>query len=384
MTTGDRNSASDRLIESEMETVEEVRIFVASQWQLMWWKFRRHKLALICGVIILLVYLIALFAEFLAPYPTDAVFSQYTYAPPQRLYLFDHSQGLRLEPFVYDYLVEVDPEALRREFTVDKSVKIRVGFFVKGAPYKLLGFIPGNRHLVGPLDPERPLFLLGADRLGRDLLSRLIYGTRISVSIGLVGVFLSLLLGILLGGISGYYGGWVDNLIQRGIEFVRSLPTIPLWLGLAAALPKEWSALQVYFAITVILSLVGWTSLARAIRGRFLSLRAEDFVLAARLDGSSEFRVIMRHMLPAFLSHVIASVTLAIPFMIVAETSLSFLGVGLRPPIVSWGTLLKDTQNVRAVATAPWLMIPAIPVIVTVLALNYLGDGLRDAADPYA
>lgn len=382
--TNDRNGAGRQLIESELEEIEkEARAFVASQWQLMWWKFRRHKLAVICGVLILLVYLVAIFAEFLASYPTDAVFSQYTYAPPQRLHLFDHSQGLRFEPFVYDYTVEVDPEALRREFTVDETSKIRVGFFVEGEPYKLAGLIPASRHLVGSLDPEKPMFLLGADRLGRDLLSRLIYGTRISVSIGLLGVFLSLLLGILLGGISGYYGGWIDNLIQRGIEFTRSLPTIPLWLGLAAALPEEWSALQVYFAITVILSLVGWTSLARAIRGRFLALRAEDFVLAAKLDGSSEFRIIVRHMLPAFMSHVIASITLAIPFMIIAETSLSFLGVGLRPPIVSWGTLLRAAQNVRAVATAPWLLIPAIPVIVAVLALNYLGDGLRDAADPY-
>jgi peptide/nickel transport system permease protein len=234
------------------------------------------------------------------------------------------------------------------------------------------------------VDPDKPFFLMGTDRVGRDLFSRLVYGTRVSLSIGLVGVMLSLTLGIILGGVSGYYGGLIDSGIQRTIEFVRSIPTIPLWMGLAAALPRDWGPLQLYFAITVILSLVGWTSLARVVRGRFLSLRQEDFVRAAKLDGASEKRIIFRHMMPAFLSHIIASVTLAIPFMIVSETALSFLGIGLRPPVVSWGTLLQDAQSVRAVTAAPWLMLPAIPVIVSVLAFNFLGDGLRDAADPYS
>jgi peptide/nickel transport system permease protein len=363
---------------------QEVSVFVASQWQLIWWKFRRHKVAVASSLIVAFVYLVALFAEFIAPFPADMVFSQYSYAPPQRLQLFVWGDGVRFAPHVYDYKVVIDTQAMRRTFTRDETKPIPVGFFIQGAPYKLFGLIPADRHLISPLDPARPLYLLGADRLGRDLFSRTVYGTRISMSIGLVGVLVSLVLGILIGGISGYYGGRLDSVIQRLIDFIRSMPTIPLWMGLAAALPKGWSALQVYFAITLILSLIGWTSLARVVRGRFLALRKEDFVTAARLDGASARRIILRHMVPAFLSHIIASVTLAIPYMIVSETALSFLGIGLRPPIVSWGTLLQDAQNVRAVVSAPWLLSPALAVIVAVLALNFLGDGLRDAADPYA
>ena len=332
-------------------------------------------------VIVILIYLVALFPGFLAPFPTETVRSEYPYAPPQRLHFFDEG---RLAPHVFDYTVEIDPVALRREFAIDETAKIPVGFFVQGTPYKILGLIPSSTHLIGPLDPEQPMYLIGADHLGRDLLSRLIYGTRISMSVGLVGVLLSLILGIFIGGISGYYGGALDTFIQRTMEFVRAMPTIPLWLGLAAALPKDWNALQVYFAITVILSLIGWTAIARVVRSRFLSLRSEEFVKAAKLDGASESRVIVRHMLPAFTSHLIASVTLAIPFMIISETALSFLGVGLRPPIVSWGTLLQNAQNVRAVASAPWLLLPALAVIISVLTMNFMGDGLRDAADPYS
>lgn len=350
----------------------------------MWWRFRRHKLALVSGVITLVLYLIALFCEFLAPADPGNFKAEYKYAPPQQLHVVDNGDGTRLGLYVFGYKSEVDPVALRRIFTIDETRKIPLGFFVKGHSYKLLGLIPTSVHLIGPKDASQPFFLIGADRLGRDLLSRLIYGTRISLSIGLVGVAISLVLGIVIGGISGYYGGWVDDTIQRVIEFVRSLPTIPLWLGLSAALPLSWSALKVYFAITVILSFIGWTSLARVVRGRFLSLREEDFVMAAQLDGASQWTVMFRHMLPAFYSHVIASITLAIPSMILAETSLSFLGLGLRPPVVSWGTLLRDAQSVRAVATAPWLLWPAVAVVLAVLSLNFLGDGLRDAADPYA
>lgn len=360
---------------------KEANVFVASQWKLMWWKFRRHKVAVVSTVIVILIYLVALFPGFLAPFPTETVRSEYPYAPPQRLHFFDEG---RLAPHVFDYTVEIDPVALRREFAIDETAKIPVGFFVQGTPYKILGLIPSSTHLIGPLDPEQPMYLIGADHLGRDLLSRLIYGTRISMSVGLVGVLLSLILGIFIGGISGYYGGALDTFIQRTMEFVRAMPTIPLWLGLAAALPKDWNALQVYFAITVILSLIGWTAIARVVRSRFLSLRSEEFVKAAKLDGASESRVIVRHMLPAFTSHLIASVTLAIPFMIISETALSFLGVGLRPPIVSWGTLLQNAQNVRAVASAPWLLLPALAVIISVLTMNFMGDGLRDAADPYS
>lgn len=360
---------------------QEASAYIASQWKLMWWRFRKHKLAMISGVVILFIYIVALFAEFFAPFPPAQTSTQMTYAPPQTLVLFDEDG---FNPHVMGYKSELDPVALRRTFVIDEEAKIPVRLFVRGHEYKLLGLFDADLHLIGPEDASQPMYLLGADRLGRDVLSRLVHGTRISMSIGLVGVTISLVLGIILGGISGYYGGGVDNFIQRTIEFIRSLPTIPLWLGLGAALPVTWGPLQVYFAITVILSFIGWTGLARVVRGRFLTLREEDFVMAARLDGASERKIMFQHMLPAFYSHIIASVTLAIPGMILAETSLSFLGLGLRPPIVSWGVLLQEAQNVRSVATAPWLLTPAIAVVVSVLALNFLGDGLRDAADPYA
>jgi peptide/nickel transport system permease protein len=364
---------------------EEARIYVASQWKLTWWRFRKHKVAMVSGAIVIFIYLVALFAEFLAPFPTDMYNSRYTFAPPQRVHLFlNTEEGLKFQPHVNGFDVEIDPVALRRTFVVDPDVVYPIGFFVEGFSYRLLGLFETNIHLIGPINPADPMYLLGADRLGRDVFSRLVFGTRISMSIGLVGVFLSFILGILLGGVSGLYGGMADNLIQRLIEFIRSVPTIPLWLGLAAALPMTWPPLAVYFGITVILSLIGWTDLARVVRGRFLTLRTEDFVMAARLDGASQQRIIWKYMVPSFTSHIIASLTLAIPGMILAETALSFLGLGLRPPIVSWGVLLQEAQNIRAVATAPWLLTPGIAVVVTVLALNFLGDGLRDAADPYS
>jgi peptide/nickel transport system permease protein len=364
---------------------EEARIYVASQWKLTWWRFHKHKVAMVSGAIVIFVYLVALFAEFLAPFPTDMYNSRYTFAPPQRVHLFLRSEeGLQFQPHVNGFDVEIDPVALRRTFVIDPDVVYPVGFFVEGFSYRLFGLIETNIHLIGPINPADPMYLLGADRLGRDVFSRLIFGTRISMSIGLVGVFLSFILGILLGGVSGLYGGMADNLIQRLIEFIRSVPTIPLWLGLAAAMPMTWPPLAIYFGITVILSLIGWTDLARVVRGRFLTLRTEDFVMAARLDGASQQRIIWKYMVPSFTSHIIASLTLAIPGMILAETALSFLGLGLRPPIVSWGVLLQEAQNIRAVATAPWLLAPGVAVVMTVLALNFLGDGLRDAADPYS
>jgi peptide/nickel transport system permease protein len=353
----------------------------AGAWRLAWWKFRRHKLAVAGGIVVILIYLVAAFAEFLAPLGPGEYSATNTYAPPQRLHVSTEG-GLGL--YVNGYKVTVNPESFAREFVIDPESQIPVGLFVKGTPYKMWGLIPWDRHLIGPLEPGQPMFLWGADRLGRDVLSRTIHGTRISMTVGLVGVTLSLVFGILLGGLSGYYGGRTDNIIQRVIEFLLAIPTIPLWMGLAAAIPPTLSPVQVYFMITIILSLVGWTGLARVVRGRFLALKNEDFVTAARLDGGSELGIILRHMVPSFASHIIAAVTLAIPVMVLSETALSFLGIGLRPPVVSWGVLLQEAQNIRSVATAPWLLLPGVAVIVTVLALNFLGDGLRDAADPYS
>ncbi len=373
-------AASSGAASAEVES----SVSVASQWQLMWWKFRKHRLAMAGGIVTLIIYAIALFVEFLSPSSPGVIRADYTWAPPQRLhFLRQTEEGMRWDPYVNGYKVEIDPEALKRTFVIDEEQVVDVGFFVRGEPYKMWGLWETDLHLVGSTDAEIPVYFLGADRMGRDLLSSMVYGTRISMSIGLLGVFLSFFLGILLGGISGFFGGTTDNLIQRVIEFIRSIPTIPLWMGLAAALPTDWPPLRIYFGITIILSFIGWTGLARVVRGRFLSLRTEDFVMAARLDGASELTTIWRHMVPSFFSHIIASLTLSIPGMILAETSLSFLGLGLRRPVVSWGVLLQEAQNIRSVATAPWLLIPGLAVLVAVLALNFLGDGLRDAADPY-
>ena len=360
----------------------EERISVASQWQLMWWRFRRHRLALVGTVVVLAFYGVVLFADFLAYASPTASEAQRSLLPPQPIHWLD---GGRLRPHVFGLSGARDPVTLKRVYRPDPSRKIPVTFFARGFEYRFLWLFPADRHLlgVGEGQPEDSLFLLGTDEQGRDLWSRVMYGTRASLTIGLAGVVLSLILGVFLGGVSGLYGGAVDTAIQRVIEILRSIPTIPLWMGLAAALPNDWSVFQVYFAITIIISLIGWTELARVVRGRFLSLREEEFVMAAELAGCSRTRIILSHLVPSFLSHIIAATTLAIPAMIISETSLSFLGLGLRPPAISWGVLLQQAQNVQALAISPWLLIPAIPVIVVIIACNFMGDGLRDAADPY-
>jgi peptide/nickel transport system permease protein len=365
-------------------SIAEDRVSVASQRQLIWWRFRKHRLAMVSGVVILLFYLAALGADFLAI--TDPEFSNaiLNLMPPQPIKLLDNGQWA---PHVCALTGQRDPQTYQKVYKPDCTIKVPIRFFTTGYTYRFLGLFPTNKHVIGVGDgykPEETLFLLGTDVQGRDLWSRLMLGTRVSLSVGLAGVGLSLVLGIILGGISGYYGGAIDTLIQRVLEIMRAVPTIPLWMGLAAALPRDWSVLQVYFAITIILALFGWTDLARVVRGRFLALREEDFVTAALLAGAKPWRIIFAHMLPSFYSHIIAAVTLAIPAMIVSETSLSFLGLGLRPPAISWGTLLQAAQNIQSVAITPWLLIPAVPVIIAILAFNFLGDGLRDAADPYS
>ncbi len=364
-------------------TAAEEKLAVATQLQLTWWRFRRHKVAVASGVIVIFFYLVVVFADFLATTDPYATLAARSYIPPQSITWVDDDGSFR--PHVFALEGKRDMKTFRLVYAPNPEDKRYLKLFAEGYSYRFLGLVETNRHLIG-LDrgaAEEALFLLGTDQLGRDFWSRLMLATRTSLMIGLFGVAISLFLGVLLGGISGMYGGWIDTVIQRLIEILRSIPTIPLWMGLAAALPTSWSVLQVYLAITVIISLIGWTELARVVRGRFLSLREEDFVMAAELAGASRMRIIFRHMVPSFLSHIIAAVSLALPAMIISETTLSFLGLGLRPPAISWGVLLQDAQNIQALAIAPWLLMAAVPVIVVILAFNFLGDGLRDAADPY-
>jgi peptide/nickel transport system permease protein len=335
---------------------------------------------MISSVVLLILYAVVIFPDFFSTQDPERTEARQAFIPVQGIHLFD---GARIDPWVPAIVGRRNPETLRMEWRTDPSKKVRIGFLVPGKEYRSLGLIPANRHLIGALDQSQRIFLLGSDRLGRDQWSRIMHGTQTSMTIGLVAVTLSVILGVVLGGISGYLGGWVDQCIQRLIELLQSVPTIPVWLALSAALPRDWSPAQVFFAITVILSLIGWTTLAREVRGHFLALREEDFVMAAELAGCTRARVILRHMVPTFLSHIIATSSLAIPAMIINETSLSFLGLGIRPPAISWGVLLQEAQNIQTLALAPWLLIPGLLVIVTVLAFNLVGDGLRDASDPY-
>ncbi|MEL7542759.1 MAG: ABC transporter permease [Pseudomonadota bacterium] len=361
-------------------TPEQERYFMASQWRMMWWRFKKHRVAVWAGAILLLFYFVAAFVEPIAPYALETKNVRYKYAPPQAVHLFH--EGTFVGPFVYPYKIKRDLETMTRIFTPDERKPAPIRFFCLGDSYKMWGLVPGSFHLVCP-PKDATLFLLGSDSLGRDMLSRVLYGTRISLTVGLVGIAISFLLGISIGGAAGYFGGWVDSTVQRVIEILRSLPELPLWMALAAALPANWSPILVYFGITIILGLLDWPGLARAVRSKLLSLREEDFAVAARLMGAPPRHIIARHLLPNFMSHLIASATLSIPAMILGETALSFLGLGLRPPITSWGVLLTEAQNIEAVAIFPWLMVPMVPVVIVVLAFNFLGDGLRDAADPY-
>ena len=364
----------------EVDRIPVDRVFVASQWQLIRWRFRRHKLAIVGSVVVVAMYLFGVFADFFGPFAPAERDPDYVLAPPQRIRVFD-ADGLHW-PFVYNKIGSFDPVTANRIYVDDPSVRHPVALFVLGDEYQLWGLVRSRLHFFGRHDGG-PVYLFGTDRLGRDMFSRIAHGARVSLSVGLIGVFASLLLGLALGGVAGYFGGMADTVIQRLSEIMRSFPSIPLWMALSAALPDTWSPLAVYFGITVILSLHGWTSLARQARGKILSLKNDDFVLAARLSGASTGRILRVHLIPSFTSHTIATLTLAIPQMILGETALSFLGIGLRDPIISWGVLMQKAQNVYTLAFAPWLMLPAAFVIVSIIAFSFMGDGLRDAADPY-
>jgi peptide/nickel transport system permease protein len=354
--------------------------YMASQWKLMWWKLRRHRLAVICGFILALNYATIMFSEIIAPYDLHTRHTDYIFSPPQSVHLFHN--GEFIGPFVYGRDYELDMDLLKRNYPERKDDVQPLRFFCSGDPYRFWGLFDASFHLVCP--PENgTFFFLGTDRLGRDMFSRITYGARISLTIGLVGIIISFTFGIVIGGLAGYYGGWVDASVQRLIEVIRSFPELPLWMALSAVLPVNWSPLLIFFGITVILALLDWTGLARAVRSKLLSLREEDYCAAAELMGAKPGRIIGRHLLPGFMSHLIASATLSVPAMILGETALSFLGLGLRPPVTSWGVLLNEAQNINVVALYPWLLYPVVPVVLVILTFNFFGDGLRDAADPY-
>jgi peptide/nickel transport system permease protein len=368
-------------VEQEVLSAADERRYARTQLQLIWLKFLHNRAAMAGGTVIIALYLTAIFAGFLAPYDADTRYDSAIYVPPQPIYLVDDG---KFYPHILGVTRTIDRETLRRTYEADPYTKIPIKFFVKGDPYYLFGLIPLETHLFGIDDKEWGVFLLGTDRQGRDQLSRLIVGSQISLSIGLVGVFLSLLIGSILGVASGYFGGWIDDVMQRCIEVIRSFPSIPLWMALAAAFPPHWPPLQVYFAIGVVLSLISWTWLARQLRGKVLALREEEYVLAAQLAGGSDWRIISKHLIPSATSHIVVIATLAVPNMILAETALTFLGIGIRPPLVSWGTLLQEAQNIQTLAHFPWLLMPVAFIATAVLAFNFLGDGLRDATDPYS
>ncbi|MBM3642988.1 MAG: ABC transporter permease [Alphaproteobacteria bacterium] len=362
-------------------TAEQEKFYMAGQWKLMWWRFRRHRPAVVSAVFLLLMYASTLISEWIAPYDLHTRHIRHIFAPPQSVHLF-HEGELRA-PFVYALKMQRDPDTLQRVYTEDLTKPQSLRFFCRGETYQFWGLVEGSFRFVCP-PTEGTFFFLGTDRLGRDMFSRIVYAARISLTIGVIGIVLSFALALVLGGLAGYYGGWIDNVVQRVTEIIRSFPHLPLWLALSAALPVTWSPLLVYFGITLILALLDWPGLGRAVRSKLLALREEDYAVAAQLMGAKPSRIIGRHLLPGFMSHLIASATLSIPSMILAETALSFLGLGLRPPITSWGVLLNEATDINVVAVNWWLMLPVVPVILVILAYQFMGDGMRDAADPYA
>jgi peptide/nickel transport system permease protein len=368
-------------IEERLEAASE-RFYYASQWQLILWRFRRHRLAVLSLVLLIVLYGLATFAEFFSPYLATSRFTGLQMMPPTRIHIFH--EGKLHRPFIYAPQRSLDPETFRYIFVEDTSTPYPILFFIQGEEYKLWGLWSANLRLFGTGPDAPPIMLFGSDPLGRDIFSRTIYGARISLTIGLLGVAISFLIGVIIGGISGYFGGTIDEVIQRLIDVIISIPLIPFWMALSAALPRNWTTVQTFFAITLILAAVNWTGLARVVRGKLLALREEDYALAAQVAGASKPRIIFRHLLPGFTSHLIVSITLSIPVAILGETALSFLGLGIQAPAVSWGVLLQDAQDLMVVAQQPWRLIPAVFVIGAVLLFNFVGDGLRDAADPYS
>ena len=380
-TTNPMNTSGSKIHELNSEQKKKEAYYTATQLQLMWWKFRKHRVAIIGSYVLGVFVFIMLFCEFLAPYGSQSRDGDYLFGGPQKIH-FSNENGDFIGPFVYSMTTQFNKETMQLDLTEDTTTPHKIKFLSKGEPYKLWGIFKSDFHFFAV--PDGYLHLFGTDSLGRDVFSRTLYGIRTSMTIGLLGVCISFLVGLSLGGISGYFGGAIDTIIQRIIEFIRSIPTIPLWMSLAAILPKEWSPLRVYFAVTIILGFLTWTTLARRVRGKLISMREEDFVFAARLAGSDDLRIIWRHMLPAFLSYIIVDLTISFPAMILGETTLSFIGLGLREPVVSLGVLLQAAQNIKAIEEHPWLFIPAIFVVISVLAFSLVGDGMRDAADPYS
>lgn len=357
-------------------------VYYSSQWRLIYRRLKKHKLARVSLIILAAFYLVALFAQFIAPYSLESYDSKYVNAPPTKLSFKDAEGNFHFRPFVNELKSGRDPVTLRKIFVQDENVRHPLRFFVKGESYKFLGLIPTSTHLFGVDEPGR-IFLFGTDGMGRDLLSRVALGSQISLSIPLIGVGISFVLGLLIGGISGYFGGWIDSVIQRFIEIIRSFPTLPLWMALSAAIPARVPVVTMYLYIVIIFAFIGWTDLARVARGKFISLKNEEYVLAAKIAGVSDAKIIIKHLLPGFISYLVVATTLAIPGMILGETAMSFLGLGIRSPATSWGVLLQEAQQIENIALYPWKLVPLGFVIVTVLTFNFLGDGLRDAADPY-